>query len=54
MAGAGVVDVEEPEGEHGHADAEDLAGAEMAVGLFGVLEERVEGGGHGDWMLREL
>ena len=41
MAGAGVVDVEAREGEHGHADAEDLAGAEMAVGLFGVLEERV-------------
>jgi hypothetical protein len=40
-AGAGVVDVEEIEGEHGHADAEDLAGAEMAVGGFGVLEEEV-------------
>ena len=46
MAGAGVVDAEAIEGEHGHADAEDLAGAEMAVGLFGVLEERVERRGH--------
>jgi hypothetical protein len=41
MAGAGVVDTETGEGEHGHADAEDLAGAEMAVGDFGFVEERV-------------
>lgn len=41
MAGAGVVEVEAGEGEHGHADAEDLAGAEMAVSLFGVVEQRV-------------
>ena len=41
MAGAGVVDAEAREGEDGHADAEDLAGAEMAVGLFGVVEEGV-------------
>jgi hypothetical protein len=39
---AGVVDAETREGEHGHADAEDLAGAEMAVGDFGFVEERVE------------
>jgi len=32
VAGTGVVDVEARESEHGHADAEDLAGAEMAVG----------------------
>ena len=38
-AEAGVVDVEAREGEHGHADAEDLAGAEMAVGDFGFVEE---------------
>ena len=42
MAGAGVVDAEAGEGEHGHADAEDLAGAEMAVGDFGFVEEGVE------------
>jgi len=42
MAGAGIVDAETREGEHGHADAEDLAGAEMAVGDFGFVEERVE------------
>jgi hypothetical protein len=53
MAGAGVVDAETREGEHGHADAEDLAGAEMAVGDFGFVKERVERGGHGDWMLRD-
>jgi hypothetical protein len=41
-AGAGVVDAEAREAEHGHADAEDLAGAEMAVGDFGFVEERVE------------
>jgi hypothetical protein len=46
MAGAGVVEVEAVEGEHGHADAEDLAGAEMAVGLFGVVEQLVKWGGH--------
>ena len=46
-AGAGVVDAEAVEGEHRHADAEDLAGAEMAVGDFGFVEqcvEAVEGG----------
>jgi hypothetical protein len=53
MAGAGVVDAETRESEHGHADAEDLAGAEMAVGDFGFVEEGVEGGGHDDWMLRD-
>ena len=42
MAGARVVNVEPVKGEHGHADAEDLAGAEMAVGDFGFVEERVE------------
>ncbi len=41
MAGAGVVDVEAGEGEHGHAHAEDLAGAEMAVSDFGFVEEVV-------------
>ncbi len=46
MAGAGVVDAETREGEHGYADAEDLAGAEMAVGDFGFVEEGVEGYGH--------
>jgi hypothetical protein len=46
VAKAGVVDAEAREGEHGHADAEDLAGAEVAVGEFGVVEEGVEGGGH--------
>ena len=30
------------EREHRHADAEDLAGAEMAVGDFGFVEEFVE------------
>jgi len=45
-AGAGVVDAELAEGEHGHADAEDLAGAEMSVGYFGVVEEVVELRGH--------
>ncbi len=43
---AGVLDAEAREGEHGHADAEDLAGAEVAVGNFGVVEKVVEGGGH--------
>ena len=41
MAGAGVVDAKAREGKHGHADAKDLASAEMAVGLFGVVEEGV-------------
>ena len=36
-SGARVVDAQLTEGEHGHADAEDLAGAEMAVGYFGVV-----------------
>ena len=43
VAGAGVVNAEGVEGEHGHADTEDLAGAEMAVGEFGVVEKVVEG-----------
>jgi hypothetical protein len=51
-AGAGVVDAQLLEGKHGHADAEDLAGAEVAVGEFGVVEEIVEGGGHGLMLLR--
>jgi len=51
MAGAGVVNVEAREGEHGHADAEDLSGAEVAVSDFGVVEEGVEGGRHDDSML---
>jgi len=42
MAGARVVNVEPVKGEHGHADAEDLAGAEMAVSGFGFVEEGVE------------
>ena len=41
MTGAGVVDAETREGEHGHANAEDLAGAEVAVSDFGFVEERV-------------
>ena len=41
VAGAGVVDAETREGEHGHANAEDLAGAEVAVSDFGFVEERV-------------
>ena len=45
-AGAWVVDAEAREGEHGHAYAEDLAGAEVAVGDFSVVQESVEGGGH--------
>ena len=39
----GVVDAEALAAEHGHADAEDLAGAEVAVGDFGFAEEGVEG-----------
>ena len=39
----GVVDAEALAAEHGQADAEDLAGAEMAVGNFGFAEESVEG-----------
>jgi len=52
LAWAGVVDAQTLESEHGHADAEDLAGAEMTVGDFGFVEERVEGRWHDDWMLR--
>ncbi len=43
MAGAGVVNVEAGKREHGHADAEDLAGTEMTVSDFGFVEEVVEG-----------
>ncbi len=43
MAGAGVVDVEMVEGEHGHAHAEDLTGAEMAMSDFGFVKEVVQG-----------
>ena len=39
----GVVDAEALATEHGHADAEDLAGAEMAVGDFSFAEKGVEG-----------
>ena len=39
----GIVDAEALAAEHGHADAEDLAGAEMAVSDFGFAEEGVEG-----------
>ncbi len=52
-AEAGVVDAETEEGEHGHADAEDLAGAEVAMGEFGVVEEIVEGRGHVCLMILE-
>jgi hypothetical protein len=49
-AGFGVCDAEALEAEDRHADAEDLSGAEMAVGYLGFLEEVFEvegGGGHG-------
>ncbi len=39
----GVVDAEALAAEHGQADAEDLAGAEVAVSDFGFAEESVEG-----------
>src|SRR5260370_11965080 len=39
----GVVDAEALAAEHGQADAEDLTGAEMAVGGFSFAEEGVEG-----------
>jgi hypothetical protein len=39
----GVVDAEAFAAEHSHADAEDLARAEMAVGDFGFVEEGFEG-----------
>ena len=39
----GVVDAEALAAEHRQADAEDLAGAEVAVGDFGFVEEGVEG-----------
>jgi hypothetical protein len=51
-AGTGIVDAETRESEHGHADAEDLASAEMPVGEFGFVKESVKRGGHDDWMLR--
>ncbi len=38
-----IVDAEFLQAEHGEAHAEDLAGAEMSVGLFGVAEIFVEG-----------
>ena len=41
VAGAGVLDTEGGEREHGHADTENLAGAKMAVGEFGVVEQVV-------------
>ncbi len=43
IAGSGIGDAEAIEGEHRHADAEDLAGAKVAVGDFGFVEEGVEG-----------
>ncbi len=43
VAAAGLVDAEALAAEHGHAYAEDLAGAEVAVGGFGLLEEIGEG-----------
>ena len=39
----GVVDAEALAAQHGHADAKDLAGAEVAVGDFCFAEECVEG-----------
>ena len=39
---AGLVNVEAAQGELGHADAEDLAGAEVAVGTFGLPEKLLE------------
>ena len=41
--GRGVVDAEALAAQHSHADAEHLAGAEMAVGDLGFAEEVVEG-----------
>lgn len=41
-----VFDAEGFESEEGHADAEDLAGAHVAVGSFSALEESVERVGH--------
>ena len=49
-SGFGVCNAEALEAEDGHADAEDLSGAEVAVGDLGFVEEgfEVEGcGGHG-------
>ena len=51
---AWVVDAQAGEREHGHADAEDLAGAEVAVGELCVVEKIVEGGRHVDLMLRAV
>jgi hypothetical protein len=39
----GVVDAEAFAAKHSHADAEDLAGTEVAVGDFGFAEECIEG-----------
>jgi len=43
VGGAGLGDAEALAAEHGEADAEDLAGAEVAVGELGLAEEVVEG-----------
>lgn len=40
---SGLVDAEAGAAEEGHADAEDLSGAEVAVCDFGFVEEHVEG-----------
>ena len=40
--GLGVRDAQALEAKDGHADAEDLAGAEVAVGQFGLADEGVE------------
>jgi hypothetical protein len=52
-AEAGVLDSQPMQRQHGHADAEDLAGTEMAVSEFGFVEQGIEGSRHGDSMLRE-
>ena len=39
----GIIDSETLTSEHGHADAENLPGAEVAVGDFGFVEESLKG-----------
>lgn len=43
VGGAGLGDAETPATEHGEPHAEDLSGAEVAVGELGLMKEIVEG-----------
>ena len=45
----GIFDAEFAKAEHGEADAEDLSGADVAVGDGGVFEVLVEGFHFGAW-----